>query len=217
VTPKIFLKKSLARLPKRFDSSYTVLHLGCGKRKYQGFLNVDLWGSDFNLDLSRGSLPFPDNQFQMILSQHFIEHLELETELIPLMNDLYRIVKPGGIVILSTPDIKKITRAYIDGNLNNLIRSRKKRFKNFSLNGLPNSHYLNLLFHQNGEHKNLFDFELLSYVLKCSGFSKVKEISERKLIAGFPTITPRNDMDHTIIVQATKPDNTRSFKAEVIK
>jgi predicted SAM-dependent methyltransferase len=202
---KIRLKKIMARFPKSFDPEYRMLHLGCGTRKYKSFLNVDLYASDFNLDLSRGNLPFPNNQFELVLSQHFIEHLSLETELVPLIKEIFRILVPGGKVVLSTPDMKKITEAYQKKQLYKLINSRTARFSSFSLKGFPESHYLNILWHQNGEHKNLFDFDLLNFILRSQGFINVNEITETELIKEFDEIKPRFDGEHTIIVTAEKP------------
>jgi predicted SAM-dependent methyltransferase len=202
---KNLIKKYMARIPKRFDPKYDRLHLGCGQRRYNTFLNVDLYDSDFNLDLSRGLLPFPNNHFELILSQHFIEHLWIESELMPLLKEIYRVIKPGGKIVLSTPDMQKITRAYINGNISNLIQARIKRFQKFSLHGYPDSHYLNILWHQGGEHKNLFDYNLLKFICEESGFVEISEISENDLVATYPEIIPRNDTEHTIIVQAIKP------------
>jgi SAM-dependent methyltransferase len=201
---RYLIKKSLARIPKKFDKNHARLHLGCGLRKYNSFLNVDLYNSDFNLDLSRGKLPFPDNQFEFVLSQHFIEHLWLESELMPLMKEVHRVLQPGGILILSTPDMHKIASSYVNGGISSLIEARRKRFNKFSLLGFPESHYLNILWHQGGEHKNLFDYNLLKFICEKSGFIDVFETSETRLIEAYPEILPRNDSEHTIVIRAQK-------------
>lgn len=206
--PRNLIKKSLARIPKKFDKNQVRLHLGCGLRKYNSFLNVDLYNSDYNLDLSRGKLPFPDNHFEFVLSQHFIEHLWLETELMPLMKEVRRVMQPGATLILTTPDMYKIASSYVNGGISHLIEARKKRFSKFSLFGFPESHYLNILWHQGGEHKNLFDYNLLKFICEKSGFIDVIEISENRIIEAYPEISPRNDTEHTIVIQAQKsPQN----------
>src|SRR5207237_6970090 len=68
------------------------LHLGCGARRIGGWLNVDIQCSDFDVDLSR-PLPWRTAQFDAIVSQHVVEHLDLKRELLPLLQELRRIAR----------------------------------------------------------------------------------------------------------------------------
>src|SRR5687767_12152900 len=97
------LKRLKCRIlsPGKYKTSLSQLHLGSGDRKITGWLNVDLVDSDLNLDIAKGKLPFPDQQFQVIVSQHVIEHLTIEDELIPLLKECFRTLKPGGELWLS--------------------------------------------------------------------------------------------------------------------
>lgn len=52
------------------------IHLGCGNRKVKGWVNVDIRGDDFSLDLAAGYLPWQDNSFSTAVSQHLVEHLK---------------------------------------------------------------------------------------------------------------------------------------------
>src|SRR5687768_9713613 len=99
---------------RSFNTNITQLHLGSGDRHVSGWLNVDLVGSDLNLDIANGKLPFKNDQFQSIVSQHVIEHLTIEDELIPLLKECYRSLKPGGSIWLSTPDMEKVAKSYQD-------------------------------------------------------------------------------------------------------
>ena len=114
-----FLKKN-----KKFPSK---LHLGCGKRIIKNFLNVDLQNSEINIDLTSRKLPFPNETFEVILSQHVIEHLDLHLELEPLLKELHRVLKETGFIYLSCPCIKKICESYINDGCKTLVESRKKR------------------------------------------------------------------------------------------
>src|SRR5687768_16380409 len=71
-------------LKKDLSSPIDRLHLGCGRRRVEGWLNVDLSGSDLDIDLA-SKLPWRDQQFSVVVSQQVIEHLELHRELIPLL------------------------------------------------------------------------------------------------------------------------------------
>jgi len=54
------------------------------------------------VDLNREPLPYPDNRFALVTCAETIEHLERYRETI---REIYRVLKPGGIAVLSTPNI----------------------------------------------------------------------------------------------------------------
>lgn len=126
------------------------LNLGSGKIKFYGWLNVDLENSDHDVDWGGRVLPWPDGSFTAVVSRHLIEHLHLHLELVPLMQEIRRVTKPGGEVWLSCPDIRKACESYINCRMLDLLEDRKKRHPDFSLNGVPSSHFINNLFHQGG-------------------------------------------------------------------
>ncbi len=49
-------------------------------------------------------LNFPDESFDVVTSFQFIEHLEARTEFI---REASRVLKPGGVLLLSTPNVKR--------------------------------------------------------------------------------------------------------------
>lgn len=60
----------------------------------------------------RKPLNFPDNSFDAIYSFHIIEHLSCK-EAKCFLRELCRILKPGGICRVSTPDLEDIVREYL--------------------------------------------------------------------------------------------------------
>jgi glycosyltransferase involved in cell wall biosynthesis/predicted SAM-dependent methyltransferase len=192
-----------ARLSRKSDVPRR-LHLGCGGRIVPGFLNVDVAGSEHDIDLAAGSLPFADGAFDAVVSQQVIEHLDLESELMPLLRDLVRVLAPGGEAILACPDMEAICRSYLADGGAALLADRQKRWPDFHLRGLPPSHMVNILFHQAGEHVNLFDFTLLSHVLRECGFRAVERIREPDLLARFPELPLRDDDDFSLYVRAVR-------------
>jgi predicted SAM-dependent methyltransferase len=130
----------------------------------KGWINVDLGQPDCDLDITKAFLPWTDNSFSAIASQHVIEHLYLEDEIIPLFAEMKRVLADDGSIWISTPDIEKICRSYLDNRCVDLYNDRKERMPHWSLNNLPVQQIMNNFFRQNGEHKNLFDFEMLKII-----------------------------------------------------
>ena len=180
------------------------LHFGCGSRRIDGWLNVDVTGSDFNVDLASGFLPWKDGVFTSIVAQQVIEHLDIKYELIPLLKELRRCSKPGKCEMwLACPDMEKVCRSYLEHKGLDLLTDIKKRRPDmFGLDEFPTQQTINFLFHQNGEHKNLFDFELLSWVLERSGFSNCQRVSETEFMNRFPEFPLRNDDYQSLYVKA---------------
>ncbi len=172
-------------------------HFGCSSRKFEGWHNTDR-----DVDLTALPLPFETGSIETALSQHVIEHLWLEKEVLPLFRELRRVVRSGGRLYLSCPDMGKICRAYCEGRLGELIAGRRRRVPQWRALIGPESRFVNELFHQGGEHHNLFDFELLSWALKTTGWETVTEISEADLLAAEPTVWPREDGEQALYVVA---------------
>lgn len=187
---------------KKVIPSQNRLHLGCGAKRVQGWLNVDVVGSDYDVDLGGERLPWGDEVFEAIVSQHFIEHIELTKELLPLLSELHRVLRSGKEIWLSCPDIEKICRSYNEHKMLDLLEDRKSRFPDWSLGDIPTSHMINHLFHQGGEHKNLYDFALLSWALEKSDFCNVKQVTHVDFLSRFPEFPPREDDLQSIYVKA---------------
>jgi predicted SAM-dependent methyltransferase len=199
------LKFDLLRLRARFrhpraavQPDYPRLHLGCGKRRVTGWLNVDVAGSDYDVDLASGALPWSDGSFDQVVSQQVIEHLDLDTELIPLLVELRRVLRPGGEIWLSTPDLERICDSYAQDRGRLLEADRKARWPDFNLAGKPPQHMLNVLFHQGGEHQNLFDYDFLEWLMQHTGFTGCERTDEEAFLRLFPEF-PRRDDDRTSV------------------
>ena len=185
------------------EPSSTQLHLGSGSRRVAGWLNVDVFGSDYDIDFTK-RLPWRTGSFSAIVSQHVIEHFELFGELLPLLTELRRVLQPDGEIWLSCPDMEKICRLYLDGRTRELVEDRLSRDK-YSTQGAPPQQVVNDLFHQWGEHKNLFDFEIFEWALESANFTYVRKVDEAKLLERFPGFPARHDDNQTLYVAAQVP------------
>lgn len=185
-----------------------LLNLGCGRRRFPGWLNVDLSGSDYDVDLSAGKLPWRSAAFDAASCQHFVEHLDLEEELVPLLREMRRVLKLGGEAWISTPDVEKICRAYQEDRLAVFRADRMARFPDYPFShdpAMPDQQMINHYFHQLGQHKNLFDFDLLRWALREAGFVNIRRVCEADLLARFSDIPARRDDLHSLYVYAENP------------
>jgi len=120
-TPKTnYPKELIGYLIKRFDlkNNTRLLELGCGRGdflyEFQKFgficsgLDRDMSSAknDYNLevklcDLSSESFPYSDNSFDIVYHKSVIEHVYNPQN---IMEETLRILKPGGKLIILTPD-----------------------------------------------------------------------------------------------------------------
>ena len=80
-----------------------ILDVGCGVNKYEGAIGLDnnpRTGADVIHDLGEIPYPFPDNEFDLIVSSHVVEHVP---DVIAFVTELHRVARPGGRIRLLTP------------------------------------------------------------------------------------------------------------------
>lgn len=87
-----------------------LLDVGCGQRPYEKtfFAGADQYiGCDYLSDRSRPDvvcsaldLPFPDDSFDTVVSTEVLEHVPNPQR---ALREMHRVLKPGGFLILSTP------------------------------------------------------------------------------------------------------------------
>lgn len=196
----------MRRLPREPGS--TRLHVGCGSRIIPGWVNADVVSKDTPVDLA-APLPWAAGSFDTVVGEHVIEHLEIEAEAVPFLRELHRVSRSGAIVWLSTPDIEKIVKSYVESRGLSLIDSwcARNKGRTSPVGRLPSVQMINRSFHQSGEHKNLFDFELLAWALREAGFSDCVRVVEADLLDAHPDVPRRGDDAHTLYVRAERvPD-----------
>lgn len=80
------------------------LHLGCGQRNFgTDWRHIDM--ADYphidSHDVTK--LPYVDGAVDLIYSSHLIAYFDRE-EIIPILQEWERVLRPGGILRLATPD-----------------------------------------------------------------------------------------------------------------
>lgn len=82
------------------DNGLEALDLGAAHNKAEGFKGVDLVNADIIRDIEREGLPFLDNTVGVIRANDFLEHM---TDPVKVMNEIYRVLAHGGMLITNTP------------------------------------------------------------------------------------------------------------------
>ena len=70
------------------------------KQKNLDYTTTDLFSPLADVKADICNLPFEDNQYDVILCNHVLEHIPDDTK---AMQELYRVLKPGGMAILQIP------------------------------------------------------------------------------------------------------------------
>lgn len=96
------------------------LNIGGGNWYQRGWHNVDLYAhpafADIALDFRVDArLPIADNTLDVVFSSHVIEHVDDET-VAAMVGEAHRILRPGGVLRLATPDPRKAFAAYGRGD-----------------------------------------------------------------------------------------------------
>lgn len=91
------------------DAKPTLLNLGCGFKKAQGWINVDAYECchpDIQWDLNKFPYPWEDNSVDGIMMSHILEHIPNWWE---AFNECVRILKPNGCLEIRVPDESSAT------------------------------------------------------------------------------------------------------------
>lgn len=89
------------------------LNWGCGGHAAAGWINSDQKdgpGIDLSCDIREG-LPLASDSIDYAVSIHALPEVPY-SELIPVLTELRRVLKPGGVLRLALPDLLKGVRAY---------------------------------------------------------------------------------------------------------
>jgi SAM-dependent methyltransferase len=80
-----------------------ILDIGCGFRKAKDAVGIDILPqseADIIWNLNKFPWPVPDNEFDVIIAQDILEHLE---DIPRVMEEVHRLAKPGARLIIRVP------------------------------------------------------------------------------------------------------------------
>jgi len=82
------------------------LNVGCGNQIMPGWLGIDsvrTEATDIVRDITRG-LPFADSSVAEIYCDNVLEHIGPNDDFVFVLNEFYRVLKPGGTAAIIVPD-----------------------------------------------------------------------------------------------------------------
>lgn len=174
------------------------LHIGCGKVYIPGFIHVDLMDFDhidYKIPADNLSV-FDDSSADLIYACHILEHFK-RTEIKNVLQEWFRVLKPGGILRVSVPGFEEIVAIYQKYGDLKLVLGPLVGGQTY----LYNFHYM------------AFDFKFLSELLKEAGFKEVRRYDWRKTEhakiddfsqAYIPHMDKENGMPVSLNVEAIK-------------
>jgi len=139
------------------------LDIGCGEEKLLGYQSVDLYlPADYADDIC-SLKSFPDNVADEVRTFHVLEHLP-DQKLVLAMDNVFRILKPGGVWVIEVPDLIWVLQNFID-----TPEIARWGWKMQTIFGLQN--------HEGEYHRTGFSIERLGSMLKESKFVKIEMLN----------------------------------------
>jgi SAM-dependent methyltransferase len=131
------------------------LNLGCGNDIKKNWINLDiadLPGVNVVHDINSLPLPFEKDIFDEILCQDVLEHVDY----IKLLEDLHRILKPGGALKIRVPHFSSVNNFIDPTHKNRFSIKTFDFFVNSTILG-KNNYYFNFAFSGMIEKRITFD------------------------------------------------------------
>jgi len=160
------------------------IHVGCGDVFLPGWLNILYEGREgygrvktfqdatyLNYNLLN-PWPIDDETISYISGSHFIEHLELSDGIV-FLQECYRVLKKGGVVRLSCPDLETYATQYVANNVAFFNHPEIQKACCFKDAVTPGEIFIAKAYDSGGAHKWFYDFDSLKHIAERAGFTAV--------------------------------------------
>ena len=151
------------------------LQLGAAENIRPGWLNTDLHGYGHGDELVyldvRKRFPLPDASFDLVYSEHMLEHLTY-AEGQRCLRECLRVLRPGGTIRVATPSLERLAQLYGGGG---------ERYVRWAVDTLepevdaPLPGVVINNFFRSWGHRFVYDPQTLRHALTEAGFVDVEE------------------------------------------
>lgn len=204
------------------ESKRPRLAIGVWKLPMEGWLNTDLdpvQPDVLPLDVTK-PFPFENEVFDYVASEHMIEHVHFAAGRF-MLGESFRVLKAGGRIRIATPDLQRYMHLF-----NAQLAPKQRKFldwmiQTFMPDALPAhpTYVLNNLFYNFG-HRAIYDFALLSAMVRDAGFDDVKSfppgVSDCDDLRGIEmhgkAVGEDINQYETMVLEAVKPRSVRSTR-----
>lgn len=90
------------------------LNVGCGDDLLSDWINIDYYNPNAQVKMLAEKLEYNDNYADEINASHIIEHFNY-LKCLDVLKEWNRVLKPGGIISIETPDMMEICKGFVDG------------------------------------------------------------------------------------------------------
>ena len=195
-------RRAVAHLQGRTDLR---INVGSSSSVLDGWINVDLLrdpeGYCVQLDATR-PWPFAAGSAEAVNSEHFIEHLS-DDGARAYLREAHRVLRPGGVIRTSTPDLEGMARALLERSPRDLETNRSHGYAASTHGELVNNYVYSW------GHRRIYDEETLALMLEQAGFVEPRRCafgeSEHAVLRGIDRHDPEGLGHLVLCVEAVKP------------
>lgn len=152
-------------------------------------------GIDITADIRLG-LPLDNGTFDYAVSIHALPMLSYP-DLVPALAELRRLLKPGGVLRLSLPDLDKGITAYLGGDRGHFL------VPDDHVQSLGGKFVVHMLWY--GYSVSMFTADFIEELLGRAGFTSVQHCEFRRTASRFPGIVDLDNRENeSLFVEAVK-------------
>ena len=174
------------------------LNWGCGGHTLPGWINSDnKEAPDIELSCDiRDGLPLEEGSMDYVVSIHALPEVPY-TALVPVLQELRRVIKPGGVLRLALPDLLKGVDAYRRGDRDYFLVPDE------DAKSLGAKLITQLIWY--GYSRTLFTSEFIEEMLLKAGFGRVVHCAYRQTSTPHPEIVDLDNREpESLFVEAYK-------------
>lgn len=209
---KLFLPISVRQ---KLSKEEVFVNLCSGEVILDEYINIDLdTRADLKLDLEKSLIPFSENSVDRVVMMSAINYFTYDRSVI-ILSDIYRILKPGGIIRIGVQDLQIISKKYLEKDYKFFFQTNRDFTQRFHGETLGDK--INYFFYRGGSgiknkhHKYMWDFNSLKLLFHKAGFEKIE--NKDYLKSNIPDIEQiDNRPEMFFYIEAIKPNELNYFE-----